>query len=65
MTDGYCNNDKRHPERMIVHHNVKDEILVFHRLLLSVERQKAWMHVISKEREDFESVALHFQSVAL
>ena len=36
-----CNNDKRYPERMIVHGNVKDHgKLVFHKLPVNEERQR-------------------------
>ena len=58
-----CNNDKRYPERMIVHSNAKDGKLIFHKLPVNEERKKFWIHAVSKGREDFESVALH--SVAL
>ena len=50
------NNDKRYPERMIVHSNIKDGKLVFHKLQVNEERKKAWIHPVSKGREDFESV---------
>ena len=68
-TVGCCNNDKRYPERMIVQSNVKDGKLVFHKLPVNEERSKAWIHAVTKGREDFESVALqslalHSQSVA-
>ena len=53
---GCCNNDKRYPERMIVHSNVKDGKLVFHKLPVNEERKRAWIHAVSKGREDFESV---------
>ena len=40
-----CNNDKRYPERMIVHGNVKDHgKLVFHKLPVNEESQKGWIH---------------------
>ena len=65
-----CNNEKRYPERMIVHSNVKDGKLVFHKLPVNEERKKSWIHAVSKGRQDFgsvalHSVALHSQSVAL
>ena len=53
---GCCNNDKRYAERMIVHSNVKDGKLVFHKLPVNEERKRAWIHAVSKGREDFESV---------
>ena len=43
-----------HPQRMIVHSNVKDGQIVFHKLPVNEERQKAWVHAISKGKEDFE-----------
>ena len=54
---GCCDNDKRYPERMIVHSNVKDGKIVFHNLPVNEERRKAWIHAVSKGREgreDFE-----------
>ena len=39
---------------MIIHSNVKDGKIVFHKLPVNEERQKAWIHVVSKGREDFE-----------
>ena len=38
---------------MIVHSNVKDGKIFFHKLPVNEERQKAWMHAVSKGREDF------------
>ena len=43
-----------YPETMIVHSNVKDGQRVFHKLLVNEERQKAWIHAVSKRKEDFE-----------
>ena len=40
---GCCDNNKRYPDRMIVHSDVKDGKLAFHKLLVNEERQKAWM----------------------
>ena len=51
---GCCDNGKRYPERMIAHSNVKDRGIVFHKLLINEESQKAWIHAVSKGREDFE-----------
>ena len=51
---GCCDNDKRCPERMIVHSNVTDGIIVFHKLQVNEEREKAWIHAVSKGKEDFE-----------
>ena len=51
---GCCNNDKKYPERMIVYSIVKYGKIVFHKLPVNEERQKAWIHVVSKGREDFE-----------
>ena len=39
---------------MIIHSNVKDGKIVFHKLPVNEERQKAWIHVVSKGREDSE-----------
>ena len=41
-------------QRMIVHSNVKDGQIVFHKLPVNEERQKAWVHAVSKGKEDFE-----------
>ena len=38
---------------MIVHSNVKDGKIFFHKLPVNEERQKAWMYPVSKGREDF------------
>ena len=38
---------------MIVHSNVKDGQIFFHKLPVNEERQKAWIHVVSKGRVDF------------
>ena len=38
---------------MIVHSNVKDGQIFFHKLPVNEERQKAWIHAVSKRREDF------------
>ena len=51
---GCCDNDKRYPERMIVHSNVKDGKIVFHKQLVNEERQNGRIHAVSKGREDFE-----------
>ena len=51
---GCCHNGKRYPERMIVHSNVKDKEIVFHKLPVNEERQKTWIQAVSKGREDFE-----------
>ena len=37
-----------YPQRMTVHSNVKDGQIVFHKLPVSKERQKAWVHAVSK-----------------
>ena len=51
---GCSDNDKRHAGRMIVHSNVIDGKIVFHKLPLNEERRKAWIHAVTKGREDFE-----------
>ena len=61
---GCCGNDKMYPERMIVHGNVKDGKIVFHKLLVNEERQKDWIHAVSKGREDFEEPK-HFKVAML
>ena len=43
-----------YPQRMTVHSNVKDGQIVFHKLPVSKERQKAWVHPVSKGKKDFE-----------
>ena len=50
---GYCDNDKRYPERMIVHSNAKDGKIIFQEHPLNIERQKSWLDTVSKGR-DFE-----------
>ena len=51
-----------HPERIIVYSNVKDAKIVFHKLPVNEERQKAWIHAVtvSKGKEDFEKPK-HFE----
>ena len=39
---------------MIVHSNVKDRKIFFHKLPVNEERQKLQIHAVSKGREDFE-----------
>ena len=39
---------------MIVHSNVKDGKIFFHKLSVNEERQKAWILEVSKRKEDFE-----------
>ena len=43
---------------MIVHSNIKDGQIVFHKLPVNEERQKAWVHAVSKGKEDFEKPKL-------
>ena len=43
-----------YPERMIVHSNVKDAQIVFQKLPVNEERQKAWVYALSKGKKDFE-----------
>ena len=38
---------------MIVHSNVKDGQIFFQKLPVNEERQKAWIHAVSKGKEDF------------
>ena len=45
---------------MIIHSNVKDGKIVFHKLPVNEERQKAWIYVVSKRRKDFEK-SKHFK----
>ena len=49
-----CANDERYLERMIVHSNVKHGKIVFHKLPVNEEEQKAWIDAVTKGREDFE-----------
>ena len=49
-----------YPERMIVHSNVKDEQIAFHRLSVNEEKQKAWIQAVSRGNEDFEKTK-HFK----
>ena len=51
----------KYPERMIVHSNVKDRQIVFHKLPVNEERQKAWAHAVSKGRGDFFEKPKHFK----
>ena len=46
---------------MIVYCNVKNDKIVFHKLPVNEERQKAWIHAVSKRREDFEKPK-HFEA---
>ena len=39
---------------MIVYSNVKDGNIVFCKLPVNEERQNAWIHAVSKGRENFE-----------
>ena len=39
---------------MIIHSNVKDGKIVFHKLPFNEDRQKAWRQAVSKGREDFD-----------
>ena len=39
---------------MIIHSNVKDGKIVFHKLPFNEDRQKAWIQAVSKGREDFD-----------
>ena len=43
-----------YPEKVIVHSNVKDGQIVFQKLLVNEEKQKAWIHAVSKEKVNFE-----------
>ena len=45
---------------MIVHSNVKDGQIVFHKLPVNEEKQKAWIPAGSKGKEDFEKLK-HFK----
>ena len=58
---GCCDNNKSYSERMIVHSNVKDGKIVFHKQLVNEERQKGRIHAVSKGREDFEEPK-HFKA---
>ena len=51
---GCCDNDKRYPDRTIIHSNVASGKLVFHKIRVNDERRKAWMHAVSKGREAFD-----------
>ena len=50
---GGCNNDKRHPEKMIIPGHVSK--LVFHEFLPPTDpaRRNAWIQKCSKGRDDF------------
>ena len=50
---GCCDNDKRYPERMIVHSNVKDGKIAFHKLPVNEERQRAWIYAVCKRKRRF------------
>ena len=47
---GYCDNNKRYPDRMIIHSKVANEKLVFHKMPVKEKRWKAWIHTASKVR---------------
>ena len=51
---GCCDNGKRYPERTIIPSNVKDGKTVLHKLPVNEERQKVWIHAVSKGRKDCE-----------
>ena len=51
---GCYDNDKRYPDRMIIHSNVTSGKLVFHKIPVNEERRKAWIHAVSKGREAFD-----------
>ena len=51
---GCCDNDKRYPDRMIIHSNVASRKLIFHEIPVNEERRKAWIHAVSKGREAFD-----------
>ena len=38
--------DKRYPEKIIIHSNIKDRNIVFHKLPVNEERQKVWIHAV-------------------
>ena len=46
---------------MIVHSNVVDGKIFFHKLQVNEERQKTWIHAVSKGREDFDKPK-HFKA---
>ena len=48
---GCCDNDKRYPDRMIIHSNVASRKLIFHEIPVNEERRKAWIHAVSQGRE--------------
>ena len=51
---GCRDNDKRYPDRMIIHSNVTSGKLVFHKIPVNKEQRKAWIHTVSKGREAFD-----------
>ena len=51
---GCCDNNKRYPDRMIIHSYVTSRKLVFHKIPVNEERWKAWIHAVSKGREAFD-----------
>ena len=51
---GVCNNDKRYPQHMVTHSNVKGEIKM-HSLPKDETIKAAWIHQILKGRKDLKS----------
>ena len=47
---GCCDNDKRYPERMKVHDNVKDGKILFNKLPVNEERHRAWIHALFSQQ---------------
>ena len=49
---GVCNNNKRYPERIVKHGNVKGEVII-HKLPTDEDKKKVWIQQLSKCRKDF------------
>ena len=48
---GFCGNDERYPDTMIIHRNVASGKLVFHKIPVNEERR---IHAVSNDREVFD-----------
>ena len=50
---GICDNDRRYPQRYVIHSNVSSGKLSFHKLPASPEKRKAWINAVAKGRKEF------------
>lgn len=50
---GCCDNDKRYPDRYIIHSNVKERKLVFHKFPVDPNVRKQWTKQVLRGRKDW------------